>query len=96
MPRDSKTKRMEEKLLVGILGDRAWEIISPRVPAGGLAIDKSKIDMGKIDMSKIDMTKMEALFKNMPKQEVDAIAARASKSSGPEAKMVLDAINGIR
>jgi len=87
---------MEEKLLVGILGDRAWEIISPRVPVGGLAIDKSKIDMGKIDMGKIDMEKMEALFKTMPKQELDSIAARASKSSAPEAKMVLEVMKGIR
>ena len=81
MVKDSKTKRMEETLWIGILGPGAWEKISPHVPAGGL---------------KIDPAKMKAIFETLPKQEVDAIAARASKSSAPEAKVVLEAIKGIR
>lgn len=83
MATDSKTKRMKETLAKGILGDRAWEALYPHVPLA-------------LDMSKIDKAKMEDLFKTMPKQEVDAIAARASKSSAPEAKMVLEVIKGIQ
>jgi hypothetical protein len=83
MATDSKTKRMKETLAKAILGDRAWDALYPHAPLA-------------IDMTKIDMTKMEALFKTMPKQELDDIAARASKSSAPEAKMVLEAIKGIR
>ena len=85
MATDSKTKRMKETLAKGILGDRAWEALYPRNPSS-LAID----------MTKIDTEKMAALFKSMPKKEVDDIAARASKSSAPEAKAVLEVIKGIR
>lgn len=70
--------------LAAILGSnypRVAEMLHPHVPAGGLAIDKAT---------------MEALFKTLPKQEVDAIAVRASKSSAPEAKIVLEAIKGNR
>jgi hypothetical protein len=82
MATDSKTKRMKETLAKGILGDRAWEALYPRGPA--------------IDMAKLDPAKMKAIFQTLPKQEVDDIAARASRSSAPEAKTVLEVINSIR
>ena len=82
MATDSKTKRMKETLMKGIFGDRAWEVLYPRGSA--------------IDMAKLDPRKMKAFFQTLPKQDLDDIAARASSSSAPEAKAVLEVIKGIR
>jgi len=70
--------------MAAILGSRyvKWiEMKHPHVPAGGLTIDKAT---------------MQAFMKTLPKQEVDAIVAKASQSKDPKAGMILEAAKGIQ
>ena len=79
---DSKTpKKAADVLVHGILGSRVWEMLFPHVPAGGV---------------KIDPGKMQAIFDKLPKQELEAIAARASQSNDPVAATILGAIKNTK